>query len=353
MERLESWLREQGLLGLDQPLPSDQAELLSILSALREAFRNQEREIEHLHSMLAFFWAALNAQPHPVFIKDEQLRFVFFNRKYREFFHLNSDRYLGKEVMDLDYLPPDDRRRYQKEDRSLLFTQSTLQYETAFLNTEQQVTETVYWAKGFRVPSTGQVGIVGEIVDISKERKLQRDLVRHAAALEQISEEMRQKSRLDPGTQLYNRGILSDELPELLERSVQEGFSICGLLTDIDNFKYINDTYGHLEGDNIIVRCAEIMRASLRTSDIILRYGGDEFSAVLVDINLSQAAAIAESFRERICQELSLPGGEVVTISVGVTEYHPGEDFMEFFARTDESLYAAKKSGKNKVMSTP
>ena len=216
-----------------------------------------------------------------------------------------------------------------------------------------QVTETLYWSRGFRVPSTGQLGIVGEIVDISKERKLQRELARHAAALEQISEEIRQKSRLDPGTQLYNRGILSDEIPALLERSAREGFSICGLLTDIDDFKYINDTYGHLEGDNVLTRFADIMRASLRHGDITLRYGGDEFAAVLVKASLGQAVEVAERFRERICQELALPGGEPVTISVGVTEYHPGEDFMTFFARTDESLYAAKKSGKNKVMSTP
>lgn len=353
MERLENWLRELALLGIDDPLPSNPEQLLSILSALREEFWNQQREIDHLHNMLAFFWAALNAQPNPVFIKDEQLRFIFFNRKYREFFHLENDRYLGKDVTELDYLPPDDRKRYQQEDRKILSTQSTMQYETAFLGPCNQITEALYWSQGFRVPSSGQLGIVGEIVDISKERKLQRELARHAAALEQISEEVRQKSKLDPATQLYNRGILSDELPDLLERSTRDGFPLCGLLTDIDDFKYINDTYGHLEGDNILARFAQIMQSSLRHGDITMRYGGDEFAAVLVRANLKQAEEAAERFRDRICQELALPGGEPVTISVGVTEYRPGEDFMSFFARTDESLYAAKKSGKNRVVAAP
>ena len=352
-ERLTQWLREMALLGIDDPLPSAREELLPILEGLRVQFRDQQREIDHLQAMLAFFWAALNAQPNPVFIKDEQLRFVFLNQKYREFFNLGDDHYLGKQVMDLEYLPEEDRLRYHREDSQMLATQSTLQYETAFLNPDNQLTESMYWSRGFRVPSTGQRGLIGEIVDISDQRKLQRELARHAAALEQISEEIRQKSKLDPGTQVYNRRILTDELPALLAQAERDSFSVCFLLTDIDDFKYINDTYGHLEGDSILSRFADVMKSTLRYGDITIRYGGDEFAAVLVKANVKQAADVAERFRDRICRELSLPGGEPVTISVGVTEYHPGEDFMAFFGRTDEALYAAKKSGKNKVVAVP
>lgn len=325
-------------------LKSDEA----IMNTISEKYLELVHENKSLKNLLAFMEASANAMPNPIFIKNEKLEFEFFNDKYLEFFGEHAKNYIGKKVTDLDYLSEEEREKFQKEDSQILEQQSVLQYEQSF-SKDNELIETMYWSKGFTVPDTGEKGVIGEIVDISKEKRMQRELSRHSDILEQLMKRAQQTSKLDPATNVYNRQILAKELPEAIKNAQMSGIPICGMLTDIDNFKYINDNYGHPKGDEVLVKFTDILKGSVRCDDIIMRYGGDEFITILFGIPIKIAMEIAERFRHKIENNIILPQGEAVTISVGVCEYRCGEDIMSFLTRMDEGMYKAKKSGKNQV----
>lgn len=308
-----------------------------------------KEENDRLLKELDFYKSAINALNNPVFLKDEELRYVFFNDSYKEFFELEDGQYIGMKVTDLPYLSGDDRKRYQEEDDEMLEKHDVIRYETTFEN-DESLRESLYWSKGFITAETRQKGVVGEIVDISNEKKMQRELKRYISALEDLMEETKESSKTDPVTKLLNRRVFTDGLPEVIERARKKGDRICALMVDLDDFKSINDTYGHMVGDDILLSLADVMRSCFRSSDLLIRYGGDEFTIILVGADKSAAQSIAERFLDKVRKNVLLPNGEAITISIGVAEMKYTDDKMDFFSRADEALYEAKNSGKNRVV---
>jgi len=155
---------------------------------------------------------------------------------------------------------------------------------------------------------------------------------------------------IDQLTQIYNRQtfeLLFERTQADAQRSHQP---LSVLLIDADLFKHINDTYGHLEGDRILRSISEKLRNLLRDSDVIARWGGEEFIVLLRNCKLQQALAVAEKLRSEIAEsDFALP--EKITVSIGASEYHPSEDLTAFFSRVDGAMYAAKKHGRNQVIS--
>ena len=135
----------------------------------------------------------------------------------------------------------------------------------------------------------------------------------------------------------------------LLARRTQQPMS--AILFDIDFFKRVNDTHGHLCGDRVIVGVAEVARATVRGSDAITRWGGEEYLVLLDNCSLAQAAAVAEELRAAIAShDFGLPAPQLpVTISLGVAEYRQDESESAFFSRADSALYQAKHRGRNRV----
>jgi len=120
------------------------------------------------------------------------------------------------------------------------------------------------------------------------------------------------------------------------------------IIIDIDNFKKINDTYGHKKGDLILQKVGEVLKESIRKNDLAFRYGGEEFVILLPDTHLKEAHIIADRIRNVIPQKIKI-NNNPITISGGVGEYK-GEDIKKFFKKVDKALYEAKKSGKNKII---
>ena len=155
---------------------------------------------------------------------------------------------------------------------------------------------------------------------------------------------------IDQLTQIYNRQAfeLLFERTQLDAQRTHQPLSV--LLIDADLFKHVNDTYGHLEGDRILRGISDELRNLLRDSDVIARWGGEEFIVLLRNCKLPQALTVAEKLRERIARaDFGLP--EHITVSVGASEYHPSEDLTAFFARVDAAMYEAKQHGRNQVVS--
>ncbi len=157
----------------------------------------------------------------------------------------------------------------------------------------------------------------------------------------------------DPLTQVLNRRALTARLAAELERARRYDSSVSLLMVDLDHFKRVNDTLGHLAGDDMLREIAAMLQESIRSVDVVARYGGEEFVVVLPETNAIGAVAFAERLRERIASMsfAEAHGGARVTVSIGVATYAaPGTPSIdELFGRADEALYRAKADGRNKV----
>lgn len=164
----------------------------------------------------------------------------------------------------------------------------------------------------------------------------------------------RQATR-DPLTGLLNRRVMTERLKELTQRwnSNQKKPPVCVLMLDLDRFKRINDNHGHLTGDKVLQAFSQIMKEELRSTDILTRYGGEEFAAVLPGTNIDNAVKAAERIRQRCEQSwVTSKNNEPVhfTTSIGVGQLKEAEEINELLHRVDNSLYEAKKTGRNKVI---
>ncbi len=159
---------------------------------------------------------------------------------------------------------------------------------------------------------------------------------------------------LDPLTQVYNRRKIFEEAKKEIERSKRYKGNFSMLIIDLDNFKKINDTYGHQAGDTVLKQTIDIIKSKLRKFDSIGRYGGEEFLIILPETDLESAKKVAEKIRKAICSHEYDIGDTIlhVTASIGVSSlgYH-GETFEDLLKAADFSLYRAKETGKNKIVS--
>ncbi len=152
-------------------------------------------------------------------------------------------------------------------------------------------------------------------------------------------------------TNIHNKRYLMESLEREIPRAARHQRPLSLILFDIDFFKKINDTFGHLAGDYVLKELASLVRQRLRPDDILGRYGGEEFCAVLPETPLVGAGAIAADLRRRVEENPFVFEGEriVVTISVGAAELSPGQDATAFIKAADEKLYEAKRTGRNRV----
>ncbi len=159
---------------------------------------------------------------------------------------------------------------------------------------------------------------------------------------------------LDPLTGVYNRRFGMARLHEEFSRAVRATGPLGVMMFDIDHFKKVNDTYGHLAGDRVLIQVAKTARSAIREGDILMRYGGEEFLVILPAASKENAHTVGERMR-RMVEETSVADGDQiirVTISVGITSY-PELDVardQDLVQRADESLYSAKESGRNRVI---
>jgi two-component system cell cycle response regulator len=156
-------------------------------------------------------------------------------------------------------------------------------------------------------------------------------------------------------TDVGNKKRLDQLVQKEIPRALRHNRDLALLMVDIDHFKDVNDTYGHLAGDSVLRDLAGILSRRLRPDDELGRYGGEEFAAVLPETSLGGALKIAEDLRGLVEQHRFIVEGEQirVTVSIGAAALKPGMDAKAFFRAADEMLYKAKNGGRNKVCPPP
>ena len=187
--------------------------------------------------------------------------------------------------------------------------------------------------------------------------QLQGEFETSQSEVVKLSEElrrMRQEVLTDPLTGLVNRRGFDGAIAGLTGQASKEGTELTLLMIDIDHFKKVNDTYGHLFGDQVIRGVAQAMKACVKGQDTAARYGGEEFVVLLPQTGVKGGYAAAENIRgtverSKIRRANSNEAVGNITVSVGVAQFRPGESVDSLIQRADAALYDAKNNGRNRV----
>jgi diguanylate cyclase len=231
-------------------------------------------------------------------------------------------------------------------------------------NTYSENLATVTQSLGAAADEPAVRAIVESLVKVTKEMErnnlaLEERLSASKQEINQLQENLevvRTESLTDPLTTLANRKYFDDALVKAIAAASAKGEPLALLMTDVDHFKRFNDTYGHLTGDHVLRLVAMSVRQNVKHQDIAARYGGEEFMVVLPNTILQAAATLGEYIRTAVMtKELKKRStGENlgrITVSIGVAALRPGETPQALIERADSCLYAAKRSGRNRVIS--
>ena len=166
--------------------------------------------------------------------------------------------------------------------------------------------------------------------------------------VEERTRDLKKMAMIDGLTQIYNYKTAYKMLKNTITSSQETGVPFVLIIADLDRFKTVNDTHGHLTGNEVLVNAARIISADVRSSDIVGRYGGEEFIIVLTNSTIEGGYKRAESIRRKIEEEIFSVEGLNVTISMGICEWN-GESATELIKKADDAMYRAKNNGRNRV----
>lgn len=195
------------------------------------------------------------------------------------------------------------------------------------------------------------IRLTGIFQDISDQKAIQRKLEMSNLNLEQANVALRLSAHYDPLTELPNRILLSDRMQQAMTKSVRHDQFVAIAFIDFDGFKYVNDTYGHGTGDKFLQKITQYLKHSLRDGDTLARIGGDEFVAVLDELNeTADSYVILSRLLKSATTELTIDGAALkVTASIGVTFYPQNNCSPDLLLRqADQAMYRAKQLGKNR-----
>ncbi|MGQ0800715.1 MAG: diguanylate cyclase [Pseudomarimonas sp.] len=180
--------------------------------------------------------------------------------------------------------------------------------------------------------------------------------ISHSSVEAGYHEEIYQLATHDALTGLFNRRQFSDLLASEAARGMRREPHTVLAIIDVDHFKRINDRFGHLEGDGVLKKLADILRSHVRAGDVLARIGGEEFAVLMADTDIEQAKLFAERVREAVEASIFTPGAEpqTMTVSVGLAALSKTRrEPTELMRAADRALYAAKETGRNRVCCAP
>ncbi len=167
-----------------------------------------------------------------------------------------------------------------------------------------------------------------------------------------LLKELEQLAITDALTKLFNSRHFFRQIKQEMERHDRYDHALSLMILDIDHFKLYNDSWGHLEGDKVLMAIGRIINSCMRSMDTAYRYGGEEFAILLPETRLKKACVVGNRIRDLISSAVFEPRpGKYcsVTISIGAGELKEGEDFTSFIQRTDRALYKSKEDGRNRL----
>ena len=302
--------------------------------------------------------AILDSLAEGVVVLDRNGRIVMANEAFAKATGRDADELQGRGVSDLSWIDPESGATVAALPwLPTLHTGQTCRGVALGLDSPQTGRRT------FMVNAAPILGVDGSrrgamatFDDVTSVEDMNAKLRSTLELLEQSRDEVDRRNRelhvlaaSDPLTGCYNRRAFMDNFERLWKQAREQGTPLACVMADVDRFKSINDAFGHAAGDGVLREIAQILRAAAREQDLVCRYGGEEFCVVLPGMSLTQAAAVAETLRQRIAHNPT--SSSPVTVSLGVSglEMLPQQP-TELLDQADKALYAAKRRGRNRVI---
>ena len=313
---------------------------------LEEVVKEKEKATAGLRASEELFRAFMNASPFLSYIKDAAGRLLFYNRSFAQRFGVSEYAWLGR---------TDEQLWSRKLTKSVRTHDLEVMAGGRMVETEEHIRGadgTISSLRSFKFPchdSAGNVLLAGVAVDVSEEVAHKAELERYHRELEEANDQLRRLAVTDELTGLRNRRAFEERLVMEFSMARRRKRELAVLLLDVDNFKMINDRFGHAAGDEVLRRLGMILRTTVRLPDLPARYGGEEFIVLLPESGEDSAMGLARRLMQRVAEEAWENGP--VTKSMGMAAMNEallnGYQLVEL---ADEALYAAKRAGKNRVM---
>lgn len=304
--------------------------------------QSAERQVERERK---FIRTIFDATPDIVYVFDLlEKRYLYMNKSVGDTLGYTPEAVVGMgDRLVFETVHPEDLAQLSSTHRSLISSPDGTAAESEFRM--KHVDGQWLWLRTrevvFERDTDGHpTQIVGVATDVTARKEAE-------AKLAELNKQLEALAATDSLTGIANRRALVARLEHEVQRSRRSGDPLSILLLDVDNFKTFNDTFGHPEGDVVLVRVAEILSEGVRDTDLLARYGGEEFAVVLPDSDSETAAAAAERLRAAI-ETAQWPKREI-TASFGVASLSEEMESGSLIAAADQALYMAKRLGRNRV----
>ncbi|MBJ6726650.1 diguanylate cyclase [Geomesophilobacter sediminis] len=288
---------------------------------VRQEHRRAETE---LRDKLDFIQVLIDTLPTPIFYNDPQGRYIGCNKAFEELIGLKRDEIIHRSVYDI--LPRDLAALYNRGEAALLTEQGTQVVEGSIDCARGGRREVIFYTAVFRNSDDGVGGIVGALLDIT-ERKQSELKLRHLSTHDML-------------TGIYNRAYFDEELERLRRGRI---FPVSIVMADVDRLKEVNDHLGHAEGDALLKRAAQVLRGAFRKEDVVARVGGDEFAALLPNIDEELLQEAMDRLNASLEANNVAHGLRKLSLSIGSATAHDGQELMEAWREADERMYRVKK----------
>jgi diguanylate cyclase (GGDEF)-like protein/PAS domain S-box-containing protein len=306
-----------------------------------------------------FLSAVLSAVDTAIVIFDRTGRVRFVNDRFAAFFGVATVEVVGHSLEALHariagcFVDPEAFRRLAElEERRRVSEGQPMRVSGAVVADEAELAistpkpRTLRWSTRPVVQVAQRVGVLSMFRDVTRERAAE-------AAREQLLLVLAEQARTDALTALANRRAATEALATELERARRYQRPLSIVIFDLDHFKDVNDRHGHEAGDKMLIAFAEVLKATARGTDVVSRWGGEEFLAIVFEAEADAACAFAERVRAELRDRapLSRIGGDrsVLTVSAGVATLGPEDDAETLLRRADRALYEAKESGRDRT----
>lgn len=272
-----------------------------------------------------------------IYMKDENRKFKYVNSKVAKLFGYEANYIIGKR--DIEVLNEEVANNFWEMDKKVFEQNKSKSQEELFFDDEGN--ERHYWSKKipFKMQGDDLMSLIGLSTDITE--------------LQLLKDKLKKQSITDYLTKANNRRYFVQQAKLEFKKAIRHKLDLSILLLDVDWFKKVNDTYGHLVGDKVLIEIVKVCKKLKREEDTFCRVGGEEFAFILPCTNIVQAEEFAYRLKEyqeknpfkNLCED-----NIDITFSMGISSYYQvDENYESIFSRADDALYEAKESGRNKI----
>lgn len=287
--------------------------------------------LNKIHDKRKLLNEVINSCDDLIYYKDQKLKYIGCNEAFAKFAKISKDEIMGRD--DFEIFDSEFASVFRDNDLKVLKTkQMSVDEEWLEFNNKMLLFQSK--KRPFKYDSKTGIGILGVSRDITN--------------LYEIQKKFEEQATVDELTKAYNRKYFNERLSEKIEMFKRYESEFCIALLDIDDFKVVNDSFGHDVGDIVLIKVCQIIKQNIRNTDILFRIGGEEFVILYPKTAINEAYFATEKIRNLIKNETIIENHKI-TISVGLSQIKHNDTEESILKRVDELMYLSKRSGKDKV----